>query len=119
MNNKRLAASCLVTAALLFCACSDVPEPGLPGADTVFVNGRVYTVDADRSWAEAVAVDDGAIVYVGNSAGAQEFIGTDSNVVDLDGRMMMPAFQDSHVHPISGGIEASACDLNGLSGLAW
>ena len=102
---------------VLLGACSEAPEPQRPGADMVFVNGRVYTVDTDRSWAEAVAVNDGKIVYVGTSAGAQEFAGTESTVVDLDGRMMMPAFQDSHVHPISGGIEASACDLNNLAGL--
>ena len=114
---KRFITVTLFASGLSLAACSEAPESQRPGADTVFVNGRVYTVDANRSWAEAVAVDDGAIVYVGSSAGAQEFIGSDSAVVDLDGRMMMPAFQDSHVHPISGGIEASACDLNGLPGL--
>ena len=117
MTVKRLLTACLLAPGLLLGACSDVTEPQRPGADTVFVNGRVYTVDADRSWAEAVAVDDGTIVYVGSSAGAREFVGAESTVVDLDGRMMMPAFQDSHVHPISGGIEASACDLNNLAGL--
>ena len=97
--------------------CGKAPAPQAPGADTVFINGRIYTVDADRSWAEAVAIEDGKIVYVGTTAGADAHIGGESKVVDLGGRMMMPAFQDSHVHPISGGVEASACDLNELPGL--
>jgi predicted amidohydrolase YtcJ len=88
------------------------------GADAVYLDGRIYTVDPDRSWAEAVAVADGRIAYVGSSAGARELIGSNTTVVDLGGRMMLPAFQDSHIHPISAGIEASRCDLNNLTSLA-
>ena len=117
MTKKCVLTVFLLVPGLLLGACSEAPSPERPGADMVFTNGRVYTVDADRSWAEAVAVDGGHIVYVGSSSGAREFVGTDSTVVDLGGRMIMPAIQDSHVHPISGGIEASACDLNGLAGL--
>lgn len=99
-------------------ACSrSEPPPAAAGADTVFKNGRIYTVDADRSWAEAVAITDGRISYVGSDEGVGARIGSDTTVVDLGGRMMLPAFQDVHIHPISGGIEASACDLNGLGGL--
>jgi predicted amidohydrolase YtcJ len=89
-----------------------------PGADAVFTGGRIYTVDTGRSWAEAVAVSGGRIVFVGSGADASRYIGDNTTVVDLKGRMMMPAFQDSHIHPIGGGIEASACDLNGLNDLA-
>jgi predicted amidohydrolase YtcJ len=86
-------------------------------ADLVLRHGYVYTVDAERSVAEAVAVSGGRIVYVGSDAGVADLIGTDTRVIDLQGRMLMPGFQDSHVHPIGGGIEAAACDLNGLRGL--
>ncbi|MDH4071881.1 MAG: amidohydrolase, partial [Gammaproteobacteria bacterium] len=44
--------------------------------------------------------------------------GSATRLVDLGGRMMMPAFQDSHIHPIGGGVEASACNLNELNDLA-
>ena len=99
------------------CGQSGAPDDTI-GADTVFTNGRVYTVDAGRSWAEAVAITDGRISYVGSSAGTAALIGTNTTVIDLDGRMLMPAFQDSHIHPIYAGIEASACDLNNLDNLA-
>lgn len=98
------------------CSQSEPPEAA-PGAETVYRNGRIYTVDDNRSWAEAVAITDGRIAYVGSSDGAAAHTGANTTVVDLDGRMMLPAFQDIHIHPISGGMEASACDLNGLAGL--
>jgi predicted amidohydrolase YtcJ len=106
-----------IALALAACGKTEAP-PELSGADTVFTGGRVYTVDADRSWAEAVAVTDGRIVFAGSNAGAEAFIGSNTTTVDLKGRMMLPAFQDSHIHPIGAGIEASACNLNNLNDLA-
>ncbi len=97
-------------------ACSNDAEK-TAGADTVLQHGYVYTVDASRSVAQAVAITDGRIVYVGSDDGAAAFIGDNTRVVDLHGRMLMPGFQDSHIHPIMAGIEASACDLNGLPGI--
>jgi predicted amidohydrolase YtcJ len=81
-------------------------------ADLAFVNGAVYTVDAARSLAQAVAVRDGAIVVVGTDAAIREQVGARTEVVDLRGRMLLPGFQDAHVHPPSGGLEMLQCDLN-------
>jgi len=106
-----------LAASLAACGKPEAVAPS-PGADAVYTHGRIYTVDAARSWAEAVAVSDGRIVYVGPAAGAQTFIGVDTEVVDLGGRMMLPAFQDSHIHPISGGIRYNACNLFAASDLA-
>jgi len=92
------------------------PVAANPAADLVLRNGAVYTVDAVRSWAEAVAVKDGKIVFVGRDAELGERVGPSTQVLDLKGRMVIPGMQDAHIHPISGGIEASACDLNGKSG---
>jgi hypothetical protein len=86
-------------------------------ADLVFRNGSIYTVDGARSWARAVAVRGGRIVYVGSDEGSGEWIGPSTQVVDLDDRLMLPGFQDVHIHPIGGGIEAAACDLNDLTTL--
>jgi predicted amidohydrolase YtcJ len=81
-------------------------------ADLALRNGAIYTVDGARSWAETIAIDGGRIVYVGNDSGAKDYIGPQTEVVDLEGRMVVPGMQDVHIHPISGGIEANGCDLN-------
>jgi predicted amidohydrolase YtcJ len=82
-------------------------------ADLVLRNGAVYTVDAARSWAEAVAVSGERIVYVGADHGVDLWIGPDTQVIDLDGRMLLPGFQDSHVHP-DGGIDIGKILLHGV-----
>src|SRR5688500_2936420 len=117
-TNARLAWSIgmlLATAAVAGCA-REASEPvdakKSAVADLALRNGAIYTVDGARSWAETVAIDNGRIVYVGNDGGAKDYIGPQTEVVDLEGRMVLPGMQDVHVHPISGGIEANGCDLN-------
>ncbi|MBM3462942.1 MAG: amidohydrolase [Armatimonadetes bacterium] len=84
-------------------------------ADLVLRNGAVYTLDAARSWADAVAIREGRISYVGAEKGVEPYIGPATKVVDLKGRMVLPGFHDSHVHPVQGGIELGRCDLNNCS----
>ncbi|MEO7794529.1 MAG: amidohydrolase, partial [Thermoanaerobaculia bacterium] len=81
-------------------------------ADLVLRNGQVYTVDAARSWAESIAVRGGRIVFVGADRDVTPFVGPKTRVVDLGGRFVLPGFHDRHVHPVSGGVELSQCDLN-------
>ena len=109
----RLFAALAVLAASLAPIAPSSPA-GAP-ADLVFRHGAVYTVDNARSWAEAVAVSGGRIVFVGTDAAAAQWIGPQTKVVDLSGKMLLPAFHDSHVHPVSGGMEALECDLHGLA----
>jgi predicted amidohydrolase YtcJ len=85
---------------------------GGSGADLVFRHGGVYTVDAQKPWAESVAVDDGRIVYVGDDAGVARFMGPDTEVIDLIGKMLLPGLQDSHVHPPLGMILEPLCRLD-------
>ncbi|SFR93913.1 hypothetical protein SAMN04487846_0876 [Microbacterium sp. cf046] len=80
-------------------------------ADLVFIGGPVFTADTVRSRATAVAVTGGRIVAVGGDD-VRELIGDRTEVVDLAGRMLLPGFQDAHVHPVSGGLELLRCDLN-------
>ena len=89
-------------------------KAGTDAADLALTGGRIYTVDARRSWAEAVAIRGGRIVFVGSDEDAKAHIGPDTKVVELEGRLVMPGFQDAHIHPISAGLEAQSCDLNGL-----
>ena len=84
--------------------------PTVP-ADLVLRDGTIYTVWPSRPWVEAVAVRDGRLVFVGDEAGVDRFIGRATRVVDLAGRMVLPGFQDSHAHPLSGGLELGECNL--------
>ncbi len=93
------------------------PLTSVEGADTVYINGRIYTVDTDHNWAEAVAITGDRIAYVGTTQQISDYIDSETQVIDLHGKMMLPALQDSHIHPILGGIEALSCDLNTLDGL--
>ena len=86
--------------------------------DLAFVRGAVYTVDGARSWAETVVVSNGRIVFVGADAASKPWIGMRTRVVDLEGKMLLPAFHDSHVHPISGGIESLEVNLHGIESAA-
>jgi len=83
-------------------------------ADLVFTGGPVFTVDPARSWATAVAVRDGRIVVVGDDHDVSHLIGSGTEVVDLAGRLLVPGFQDAHVHPVLGGATMRSCDLHHL-----
>lgn len=80
-------------------------------ADLVLRNGAVYTLDAARSWADAVAVSGGRIVYVGPESGIAKWIGPATKVLDLQGKMALPGFTDSHVHIAIGGVHLEQCVL--------
>ncbi len=67
-------------------------------ADTIYTNARVYTVNPAQPWAEAVAIDDGALIAVGSAKDASKFAGKDTRIVDLKGKMILPGFFDSHIH---------------------
>jgi predicted amidohydrolase YtcJ len=84
-------------------------------ADLVLRGGQVYTVDAARSWASAVAIRDGRIVYVGSNSVPKGLIGSATDILELGGAMVLPGFQDAHVHPISSGVELGECRLHDLT----
>jgi predicted amidohydrolase YtcJ len=80
-------------------------------ADTVLRNGYVYTVDGQNSVQQAIAISGGKIVYVGSDAGVDGYIGKQTQLIDLAGRMLMPGFVDAHMHPGDGGRAMTLCDL--------
>ncbi|WP_236967916.1 amidohydrolase [Microbacterium aurantiacum] len=79
-------------------------------ADLVLHGGPVFTADTVRSRAHAVAVSGGRIVAVGGDE-VRDLIGPRTEVVDLGGRLLVPGFQDAHVHPVWGGLDMLRCDL--------
>ena len=116
MKDRRTGGLALaVTGLALLSAIAGVPSVGaqtVPPADMVLRGGVVYTVDADGSVAEAVAITDGRIVYVGDDVGAQAYVGADTQQINLAGRMLMPGIHDAHAHPLSAGQGLRECSLD-------
>jgi predicted amidohydrolase YtcJ len=89
----------------------------VPGAaDTVIRGARVYTVDDAMPWAEAVAVRDGRIAWVGGSDESGSWIGPDTEVIDAGGRTLLPGFIDTHNH-VRLGSNPLEVDLSGAATL--
>jgi len=86
-------------------------------ADRVFRNGTVFTADARSSIAEAVAIRDGRLVYVGSNQGVARFIGPSTKITDLKGGFLMPGIVDGHMHPLEAGQKMRMCSLNYEPGL--
>jgi predicted amidohydrolase YtcJ len=80
-------------------------------ADLVLRGGHVHTVDADRPRAGAVAVRGERIVAVGEAAEMDPLVGPRTRVVELRDRLLVPGFQDVHIHPIFAGADRLQCDL--------
>jgi predicted amidohydrolase YtcJ len=112
-----LRAAGLATAVLAAFACREA-GPGRAGgeapADLVLRNGAVYTMDAARSWGRTLAVRGGRIVHVGGDSLPAGLVGPETEVVDLAGEMLLPGFQDGHVHLLLGGLELGECTLFAL-----
>jgi len=81
-------------------------------ADIVLTGGNIYTLDAARTWAQAVAIQDGKICYVGTDQGVRRLIGQGTRLQELNGRMVLPGFHDCHVHLAEGGLGALECDVS-------
>ena len=80
-------------------------------ADLIVVNASVHTMDADHPMAEAVAVRANRIVAVGTTAEVRALSDKRTRVIDAGGRLVVPGFNDSHVHFINSGFRLSGVDL--------
>jgi predicted amidohydrolase YtcJ len=80
-------------------------------ADRVYRNGVLFTAAATDSMAQALAIRDGRIVYVGSNQGLAPLIGAATVIVDLKGRFLMPGIVDGHMHPLEAGATLLKCSL--------
>ena len=85
-------------------------------ADLILLNAKVYTVVSTQPWASAIAIQNGQITYVGDDQGARELIDSNTQVVNLKGRMILPGFHDIHVHPVDSGVLYQQCALFDIQG---
>lgn len=91
-------------------SCSHV-KPGT----MALINGKVYTVNPKMPWAEAVVIDSNEIIFVGSTSDAKKYIGENTKVTDLKGKMVLPGLVDSHIHVALSNFMSQSVflDLNG------
>ena len=68
----------------------------------------------NHPWAEAIAINDKKISFVGTNDEVENYISDDTQVIDLDGKMVLPGFHDSHMHPLDMAIALIGCNLYDL-----
>jgi len=111
--------SFLIALGLLSCLESDQPVSisAIQDAELLMLNGKVYTVNREQSWAEAIAITDGIIIWVGSSDDANQWQGEGTRTINLGGKMVMPGFQDVHIHPVHSGVSYQQCALFDVEGV--
>ena len=79
--------------------------------DTILTNGRIHTLNPEQPEAEALAVRAGVIVAVGNADTVASLAGRQTEIVDLNGKAVLPGFHDLHVHPLFAGVRQTECTI--------
>ena len=98
---------------IIFLACALVTSAQTkPSAHLIVTNAKVWTVDKSNPTAQAVAVLGDRIVAVGSNSDVDNWRGPKTRVIDAQGRLLLPGFNDSHVHFVSGGLALDAVQLN-------
>ena len=86
----------VASGAMLIASCNARQQ--VPEADAVYRNGKIYTVNDKQPWAEAVAIKAGKFLKVGTNDEVKAVMGTDTKVIDLGGKFVMPGLHDTHLH---------------------
>jgi predicted amidohydrolase YtcJ len=87
-------------------------------ADILIVHAKVYTVDEKKPWAQSVAIRKGRIVAVGTDEQVERFRGIGTKLIDAGGKLVLPAFTDSHIHMTDGGLSLKRVNLEDAKDLA-
>lgn len=83
-----------------------------PVADTVVINARIYTVNSQQPWAEALAIGGDKILAVGSAKDIAAYRAPSTKVIDAQGRLVLPGFTDCHIHFMDGSLGLTQVDLN-------
>src|SRR5947209_5171704 len=97
--SKRLHRGALLVsiAATMWCLCAEV-QGQKKAADTIVLHARIYTVNEKQPWAQALAIRDAKIVAVGSEKSVEEYRGTSTKIIDAKGNLILPGFEDCHIH---------------------
>ncbi len=113
---EQLAVQCITSATLASMVFSLLALPSMAQArqaETILINGNIRTLDAVNPRAEALAVSGGKIIAVGTNKEITRFAGEKTRVIDAKGRLVLPGFNDAHVHFAAVGNKFSSIDLRG------
>jgi predicted amidohydrolase YtcJ len=91
------------------------PAQSRPAADLIITNAKIWTVDASQPLAQAVAVLEDRIVAVGSNAAVDAWRGPNTKVIDAAGKLLLPGFNDAHVHFVSGGEQLDNVQLKDVT----
>ena len=80
-------------------------------ADLIIINAKVHTLDPNQPSAEAIAVLANRVVAIGSTKEIRNLAGANTRVIDAKGQLVLPGFNDAHVHFMSGGFQLSSVDL--------
>ena len=86
-------------------------------ADLVLINGHIVTVDDDNPTAQAIAIKEGKILALGSDADIDEFLGSQTEVIDLEGQTAIPGFIEGHAH--FNGVGQAQLQLNLMNVANW
>jgi predicted amidohydrolase YtcJ len=102
----------LTVSTVMLCATLISSSDRRPAADLMIRNAKVWTGDQSQPWAEAVAVLSGKIVAVGNNSELEVWRGPKTQIVDAQSHLLLPGFNDAHVHFLEGGMQLDSIQLN-------
>ena len=113
---QRVLTGALLTGALALTIGCVPAEPEI-AADLVLQNGKIFTVDPNVPDGEAIAVLDDTILAVGSDREIRQYIGSNTEVIDLDGQLAIPGFIDGHAHFM--GVGRAQMQLNLMQVANW
>jgi predicted amidohydrolase YtcJ len=99
---RKLVQQLVVCLLVTFCSWISFGETNPVTADVILIHARIYTVNPQQPWADALAIRDGRILAIGNDDEISHYRGTSTKMIDGKGRLVLPGFTDCHVHFIDG-----------------